>query len=136
MSIDNQDSPVGDNIVLGSPGGQCPVCVSSLGSDAAGQEIIAAGLYSLQGSRGQQSIAAVQIHLYAGFEGNVFQFNGNSVFQDSVIMSNDGALDAAAIGEHRAGQVCPIFGIQREGLRIQFVSIDNIGTIRKCVRVR
>ena len=40
-------------------------------------------------------------------------------------MSDDGALDAAAIGEHRAGQVCPIFGIQREGLRIQFVSIDN-----------
>ena len=38
-------------------------------------------------------------------------------------MSNDGALDAA--GEHRAGQVCPIFGIKREGLRIQFVSIDK-----------
>ena len=40
-------------------------------------------------------------------------------------MSNDGTLDAAAIGEHRAGQVCPIFGIKRKGLRIQFVSIDN-----------
>ena len=58
-AIDNQDSLVGDNIVLGSPGGQCPVLVSSLGSDAAGQETIAAGIYSLQGSRGQQSIAAV-----------------------------------------------------------------------------
>ena len=95
VAIDNQDSFIGDNIVLGSPGGQCPVCVSSLGSDAAGQETIAAGIYSLQGSRGQQSIAAVQLHLYAGFEGNVFQFNGNSIFQDSVIMSDDGALDAA-----------------------------------------
>ena len=125
MSIDNQDSLVGDNIIFGSPGGQCPVCVSSLGSDAAGQETIAAGIYSLQGSRGQQSIAAVQLHLYAGFEGDVFQINRHSVLQDSVIMSNDGALDAAAIGEHRAGQGCPLLGIKREGLRIQFVSIDN-----------
>ena len=40
-------------------------------------------------------------------------------------MSNDGALDAAAIGEHRAGQVCPIFGIQRESLFIQLAAIDN-----------
>ena len=30
VSIDKQDSFVGDNIVLGSPGGQCPVLVSSL----------------------------------------------------------------------------------------------------------
>ena len=59
VSIDKQDSFVGDNIVLGSPRGQCPVLVSSLGCDAAGQETIAAGIYSLQGSRGQQSIAAV-----------------------------------------------------------------------------
>ena len=59
VSIDNQDSFVGDNIIFGSPGGQCPVCVSSLGSDAAGQETIAAGSYSLQGSRGQQSTVAV-----------------------------------------------------------------------------
>ena len=36
-AIDNQDSPVGDNIIFGSPGGQRPVLVSSLGSDAAGQ---------------------------------------------------------------------------------------------------
>ena len=43
-AIDNQDSPVGDNIIFGSPGGQRPVLVSSLGSDAAGQEIIAAGI--------------------------------------------------------------------------------------------
>ena len=42
---------------------------------------MAAGSYSLQGSRGQQSIAAVQLHLYAGFEGDVFQSNGNSIFQ-------------------------------------------------------
>ena len=40
-------------------------------------------------------------------------------------MSNGGALNAAAIGEHRAGQGCPLIGIKREGLRIQFVSIDN-----------
>ena len=46
VSIDNQDSFVGNNIIFGSPGGQCPVCVSSLGSDAAGQETIAAGIYS------------------------------------------------------------------------------------------
>ena len=38
-------------------------------------------------------------------------------------MSNDGALDAA--GGRSAGQVCPLIGIKREVLRIQFVSIDN-----------
>ncbi len=43
LSIDKQDSFVGDDIIPGSPGGQCPVLVSSLGSDAAGQEIMAAG---------------------------------------------------------------------------------------------
>ena len=77
---------------------------------------------SIQRSRGQQSIVPVQLHLYAGFEGNVLQFNGNSIFRDSVILSNDGALDAAAIG---AGQFCPIFGIQRESLFIQLAAIDN-----------
>ncbi len=41
VSIDNQDSFVGNNIIFGSPGGQCPVLVSSLGSDAAGQETMA-----------------------------------------------------------------------------------------------
>ena len=40
-------------------------------------------------------------------------------------MSDADALDAAAIGEHRAGQVCPIFGIQRESLFIQLVAIDK-----------
>ena len=40
-------------------------------------------------------------------------------------MSNDGALDAAAIGERSAGQGCPLIGIKREGLRILFVSINN-----------
>ena len=57
--IHKQHDFIGDDIILGSPGGQCPVCVSSLGSDAAGQEIIVAGIHSLQGGRGQQSIAAV-----------------------------------------------------------------------------
>ena len=97
VAIDKQDSLVGNNIVLGSPGGQCPVLVSSLGSDAAGQVRIrtSSQLISIQRSRGQQSLVPVQLHLYAGFEGNVFQFNGNSIFQDSVIMSDDGALDAA-----------------------------------------
>ena len=57
--IHKQHDFIGDHIILGSPGGQCPVCVSSLGSDAAGQETIAAGSYSLQGGSGQQSIAAV-----------------------------------------------------------------------------
>ena len=59
VSIDKQDSFVGNNIIFGSPGGQCPVCVSSLGSDAAGQETLAAGSYSLQGSRGQQGLTTV-----------------------------------------------------------------------------
>ena len=95
VAIDNQDSFIGDNIVLGSPGGQCPVCVSSLGSDAAGQETIAAGSYSLQGSRGQQSIAAVQLHLYAGFKCNVLQLNGYGILQKAASMRNTGALDAA-----------------------------------------
>ena len=58
-AIDKQDSFVGDDIIPGSPGGQRPALVSSLGCDAAGQETIAAGSYSLQGGSGQQSIAAV-----------------------------------------------------------------------------
>ena len=94
--IHKQHDFIGDNIIFGSPGGQCPVCVSSLGSDAAGQEIIAVGSYSLQGGSGQQSIAAVQLHLHAGFEGDGFQINRHSVLQDTVIMSDAGALDAAA----------------------------------------
>ena len=56
---------------------------------------MAAGIYSLQGGSGQQSIAAVQLHLYAGFEGDVFQINRHSVLQDTVIMSDADALDAA-----------------------------------------
>ena len=40
-------------------------------------------------------------------------------------MGNDGALDAAARGEHRAGQVCPIFGIQFESHRIHLLVIDK-----------
>ena len=36
--IHKQHDFIGDNIIFGSPGGQCPVCVSSLGSDAAGHE--------------------------------------------------------------------------------------------------
>ena len=40
-------------------------------------------------------------------------------------MSDAGALDAAAIGEHRAGQGCPLIGIQRESLFIQLAAIDN-----------
>ena len=96
VSIDKQDSPVGDNIIFGSPGGQCPVCVSSLGSDAAGQETIAAGIYSLQGGSGQQGLTTVQLHLYAGLKVNILQINRHSVFQDTVIMSDADALDAAA----------------------------------------
>ena len=95
-AIDNQNSFVGDDIIPGSPGGQCPVCVSSLGSDAAGQEIIALGSYSLQGGSGQQSLTTVQLHLYAGLKVNILQINRHSIFQDFVSLSNDGALDAAA----------------------------------------
>ena len=94
--IDNQDSFVGDNIIFGSPGGQCPVCVSSLGSDAAGQETMAAGIYSLQGSRGQQGLAAVQLHLYAGLKVNILQINRHSVLRVDASMSDADALDAAA----------------------------------------
>ena len=123
--IHKQHDFIGDNIIFGSPGGQCPVCVSSLGSDAAGQETIAAGSYSLQGSRGQQGLAAVQLHLYAGLKVNILQINRHSVLQDTVIMSNGGALNAAAGGERSAGQGCPLIGIQFEGLFSLLVAIDN-----------
>ena len=125
-AIDNQDSLVGDNIIPGSPRGQRPGVIFAFGGDAAGHEgIILTNIQDvrLQSGSGQQSIAAVQFNRNALSEGNVFQFNGNSIFQDFVSMSDDGALDAA--GEHRAGQVRPIFVIQRESLFIQFVPIDN-----------
>ena len=96
VSIDKQHDFIGDHIIPGSPGGQCPVCVSSLGSDAAGQEIIAAGIYSLQGGSGQQSIAAVQLHLYAGLKVNILQINRHSVFQVAASMSNTSTLNATA----------------------------------------
>ena len=57
---------------------------------------MAAGIYSLQGSRGQQSIAAVQFNRNALSEGNVFQFNGNSIFQVAASMSNTSTLNATA----------------------------------------
>ena len=95
-AIDKQDSFVGDDIILGSPGGQCPVLVSSLGSDAAGQETMAAGIYSLQGGSGQQSIAAVQLHLYAGLKVNNHQINRHSIFQVAASMSNTSTLNATA----------------------------------------
>ena len=92
VAIDKQDSFVGDDIIPGSPGGQRPVLVSSLGSDAAGQVLIRTSflLNSIQRSRGQQSIVPVQLHLYAGFEGDVLQFNGNS------ILSNNSTINATA----------------------------------------
>ena len=64
-AIDNQDSLVGDNIVLGSPGGQCPVLVSSLGSDAAGQETKTLKRYSQQKNNNQQNQhSSTSLHLY------------------------------------------------------------------------
>ena len=96
VSIDNQNSLVGDDIILGSPGGQCPVLVSSLGSDAAGQETMAAGFYSLQGGSGQQGLITVQLHLYAGLKVNILQINRHSVLQETVIMSNTSTLNATA----------------------------------------
>ena len=84
---------------------------------------MAAGIYSLQGGSCQQGLTTVQLHLYAGRKVNILQINRHSVLQDTVSMSDGGALDAA--GEHRAGQVCPLIVIKREGLRILFVSIDN-----------
>ena len=96
--IHKQHDFIGDDIIPGSPGGQRPALVSSLGSDAAGQETIAAGLYSLQGGRGQQGRIPVQLHLYAGLKVNILQINRHSIFQfqDFVSMSDAGALDAAA----------------------------------------
>ena len=125
VSIDNQDSFVGNNIIFGSPGGQCPVLVSSLGSDAAGQVRIRTSSQhiSIQRSRGQQGRITVQLHLYAGLKVNILQINRHSVLQATVSMSDADALDAA--GEHRAGQVCPIFGIQLESLFSQLAAIDN-----------
>ena len=92
VAIDKQDSFVGDNIVLGSPGGQRPGVIFTFGGDAAGHEGIrtSSQLISIQLSRGQRSIAAVQLHLYAGLKVNILKFNGNS------ILSNDGAINAAA----------------------------------------
>ena len=86
---------------------------------------MAAGIYSLQGGRGQQGLAAVQLHLYAGLKVNILQINRHSVLQDTVIMSDGGALDAAAIGERSAGQGCPLIGIQLESLFSQLEAIDN-----------
>ena len=123
VAIDNQDSFIGDNIVLGSPGGQCPVLVSHPSCNAAGQERIAASPQNLQGGSGQQSVAAEQLHLYAICKCNVLQINGYGILQIAFLMRNNGALDAA--GERSAGQVCPIFCIQCELLRMQHFSIDK-----------
>ena len=57
---------------------------------------MAAGSYSLQGGSGQQSIAAVQLHLYAGLKVNILQINRHSVLQDTVSMSNTSTLNATA----------------------------------------
>ena len=65
VAIDNQDSFVGNNIIFGSPRGQRPSVIFAFGGDAAGQETIAAGSYSLQGGSGQQSLVPVQLHLSA-----------------------------------------------------------------------
>ena len=73
----------------------------------------------IQSGSGQQSFVAEQLHLYAFCKCNVLQLN------EYGILRNTGPVDAAARGEHRAGQGCPIFGIQRESLFIQLVSIDN-----------
>ena len=86
---------------------------------------MAAGIYSLQGGSGQQSIAAVQLHLYAGLKVNILQINRHGVLQATVSMSDAGALDAAAIGERSAGQGCPLIGIQREFHSVHFVVIHK-----------
>ena len=92
VAIDKQDSFVGDDIIPGSPGGQCPVLVSSIGCDAAGQEITRTScqFVSIQGGSGQQSIPAVQFNHNALSEGNILQFNGNS------ILSNNSTINATA----------------------------------------
>ena len=81
VTVDNQDSLVGNNIILGLPGGQSPVLVCFLGSDAAGQERIRTSrlLRGIQRGDGQQGLAAVQLDLDACHEGNVLQFNRHSV---------------------------------------------------------
>ena len=67
VSIDKQDSFVGDDIIPGSPGGQCPGVICAFGGDAAGHEgIFLTNIQDarLQGGSGQQSIAAVQFNRY------------------------------------------------------------------------
>ena len=121
--IDNQDSFIGNNIILGSPFSQFPVLVSLPSCNAAGQERITASPQILQGGSGQQCPVPVQLHLYAGFEGDVFQINRHSVLQDTVIMSDADALDAA--GERSAGQGCPLCSIQIEFHSVLFVVIHK-----------
>ena len=120
--IHKQHDFIGDHIIPGSPAGQCPVLVSSLGSDAAGQETIAVGSYSLQGGSGQQGLVPVQLHLYAGLKVNILQINRHSVLQVAASLSDADALDAAAIG---AGQDCPLIGIKREFHSVHFVVIHK-----------
>ena len=76
--------------------------ISSLG-DAAGQETIVAGIYSLQGGSGQQGIVAVQFNRNALSEGNVFQFKGNSIFQVAASMSNTSTINATAWFSRHSG---------------------------------
>ena len=98
-AIDNQDSPVGDNIIFGSPGGQRPGVIFAFGGDAAGHEgIIFTNSQDarLQSGSGQQGLATVQFNRNALSEGNAFQFKGNSIFQVAASMSNISTINATA----------------------------------------
>ena len=121
VAIDKQDSPVGDNIVLGSPSGQAPGLICTHGRYTTGHvflKLVCAHEAFIQSGSGQQSVAAEQLHLYAICKCNVLQLN------EYGILRNTGPVDAAAIGDS-AGQVCPCFGIQCEILRMQHFSIDK-----------
>ena len=90
--IDKQDSPVGDNIIFGSPRGQAPGIICTLGRYTTGHEwmiCVCTQDASLQGGSGQQSFVAEQLHLYAICKCNVLQLNGYG------ILRNTGPVDAA-----------------------------------------
>ena len=121
VSIDKQDSFVGNNLVPGDPRGQAPGLIFIHGRYTTGHVIIILVCFQdffLQSGSGQQSFVAEQLHLYAFFKCNVLQLN------EYGILRNTGPVDAATIGDS-AGQVCPFFGIQCESHRLHLLVIDK-----------
>ena len=92
VSIDKQDSFVGNNLVPGDPRGQAPGIIFTHGRYTTGHVIIILACvqdFFLQSGSGQQSFVAEQLHLYAFFKCNVLQLN------EYGILRNTGPVDAA-----------------------------------------